>query len=92
MADFSDDEYAQYLLDERRRYAWVMRRHGGLDAIEAERAAVERYPFEASDAPFRGLVFHDEAWHWAMRDIYGDQYWISHPHLSEPSAEYGAFD
>ena len=92
MPDWSEDEYVQYLQDERRRYAWVMQRHGDLDATRAEKASVERYPVEASDAPHRGLVFHDEAWHWAMRDIHGDEYWISHPHLVEPSADYRALD
>ena len=90
MADWSEDEYVQYLRDERRRYAWVMQQYGALDVIEAELAAVRRYPFEASDAPNRGLVFHDEAWHWAMREIHGDKYWISHPRLVEPPAEYEA--
>jgi hypothetical protein len=91
-ADWSEDEYVQYLRDERRRYGWVMQRHGGLDAVQAEIAAAKRYPFEASDAPYRGLVFHDEAWHWAMLAIHGTAYWISHPHLAEPPAEYRALD
>ncbi len=92
MADWGEHEYVQYLRDERRRYAWVMQRHGDLDAAQAEMAALKRYPFEASDAPYRGLVFHDEAWHWAMREIHGDRYWVSHPHLVQPSAEYEALN
>jgi hypothetical protein len=92
MADWSEDEYVQYLRDERRFYGWVMQHHGHLDAVQAETAALKRYPFEASDAPYRGLIFHDEAWHWAMRDIHGEDYPISHRHLVEPSAEYRALD
>lgn len=87
-----EDEYVQYLRDERRRYGWVMQHYGNLDAIQAETAAVERYPFEASDAPYRGLIFHNEAWHWAMRALHGDEYWISPPRLAEPPAEYRALD
>ena len=90
MTDWDEDEYVECLRDERRRYAWVMQRHAGLDAIRAETAALKRYPFEAADAPYRGLVFHDEAWHWAMLAIHGDEYWVSQPHLVEPSAEYRA--
>ncbi len=92
MADWSEDQYVQYLQDERRCFAWVMQRYGSLNATQAELAAVQRYPFEASDAPHRGLVFHDEAWHWAMLRIYGEGYWVRHPELVEPSAEYRALD
>ncbi|MGC4760353.1 hypothetical protein [Micromonospora trifolii] len=91
-ADWSEDEYLQYLHDERRRFAWVMQRYGGLSATQAETAAVRHYAFEASDAPYRGLVFHDDAWHWAMLEIYGEGYWIQHPDLAEPQAEYRALD
>ncbi|MEV2237543.1 hypothetical protein [Micromonospora sp. NPDC049891] len=90
--DWSEDEYVQCLQDERRRFAWVMQRYGGLSATQARVAATQRYPFEADDAPYRGLVFHDEAWRWAMLKIYGEGYWIQHPELVEPSAEYRALD
>ncbi|MFC4072013.1 hypothetical protein [Actinoplanes subglobosus] len=86
--DWDEDEYLQCLHDARRRYAWVMRRHAGLDATRAGIAAEKRYPFEASDDPYRGIAFHDEAWHRAMLDIHGNRYWISHPDLAEPPAEY----
>jgi hypothetical protein len=79
-----------YLGGERRRFAWVMQRHGGLTAAEAEAAALEQYPYEASDVPYRWLVFHDRAWHWAMLRIYQDLYWVEHPDLARPSAEYRA--
>lgn len=92
MADWSDDEYVQYLQDERRRFAWVMQRYGSLNATQAEAAAVDRYPFEANDAPYRELVFHDQAWHWAMLKIHGDLYWIQHPELLKPPAEYRALE
>lgn len=90
--DWSEEEYVDYLAGERRCFAWVMRRHGGLTEIQAEAAALERYPYQANDEPYRGLVFHDEAWHWAMRKIYGDSYVVQHPKLVEPSAEYRALD
>ncbi|WP_406673847.1 hypothetical protein WBK31_35620 [Nonomuraea sp. N2-4H] len=40
--------------------------------------------------PYRGLVFHDEAWHWAMLGIYGERYWVAHPELADPPPEYRA--
>jgi hypothetical protein len=85
MADWSEDEYVKYLQGERRRFAWVMQRHGGFTAAEAEAAALAQYPYEASDAPFRGLVFHEEAWHWALLTIYQGRYWVEHPDLEAAS-------
>ncbi|MET8051629.1 hypothetical protein ABZU75_28920 [Streptosporangium sp. NPDC005286] len=89
---WGEDEYVAYLRDERRRFAWVMQRYEGLTSAEAEKAALERYPYEASDTPFRGLIFHDEAWHWAMLRIYNDRYHVDRPELAQPSAEYEALD
>jgi hypothetical protein len=89
---WSEDDYVQYLQGERSRFAWVMQHYGHLDAVQAEMAALQRYPFEARNAPHRGLIFHDEPWHWAMREIHGDDYWIRHPHLVERPSEYEALD
>ncbi|MET9657543.1 hypothetical protein [Streptomyces sp. NPDC006510] len=89
---WSEAEYSEYLRDERRRYAWVMRRHGDLTPTEARAAALDRYPYESSDAPYRGLIFHDEAWHWAMLAIHGDRYTVEYPELAGPSAEYMALE
>ncbi|MET7462023.1 hypothetical protein [Nonomuraea sp. NPDC005501] len=89
-AVWDEDEYVAYLRDERRAFAWVMQRYGGLTTAEAEEAALECYPYEASGTPFRGLIFHDEAWHWAMLSVYGDRYYVDHPELAQPSTEYRA--
>ncbi|MBH5335728.1 hypothetical protein IHE55_13345 [Streptomyces pactum] len=89
---WTEEEYVSYLAAERRAYAWVMRRYGGLTATAAGVAAVEWYPYEPPDAPYRGLVFHDEAWHWAMSAIHGDLYMVDHPELAFPCAEYRALD
>ena len=90
MGIWSEDEYVAYLAGERRRFAWVMRRYGGLTAAQADAAALERDPYEAGDVPYRGLVFHDQAWHWAMLKIHQDRYWLTHPELASPPAEYNA--
>lgn len=85
---WTEEEYVAYLAQERRAYAWVMRRYGGLTATRAGVEAVEHYPYEPADAPFRGLVFHDEAWHWAMSRIHGDRYMVDRPELAAPCEEY----
>ncbi|GAB3989794.1 hypothetical protein GCM10029978_115860 [Actinoallomurus acanthiterrae] len=87
---WDEDEYLACLRAERRGYAWVMRRYGGLTPARAEAAALEHYPYEASDAPYRGLVFHDHSWHWAMSRIHGDSYGREHPELLDPTPEYWA--
>ncbi len=87
----SEDEYVELLRAERRCYAWVMRRYGGMTAAEADRAAREAYPYEPTeDGWYRWLVFHEEAWHWAMLTIHGHGYVVEHPDLVEPTAEYRA--
>ncbi|WP_327108531.1 hypothetical protein [Nonomuraea glycinis] len=91
-AVWGEEEYVAHLRDERRRFAWVMQRYGGLTSAEAEEAALERYPYEASGTPLRGLIFHDEAWHWAMLRIHNNRYPVDHPELANPSAEYDVLD
>lgn len=87
---WSEEEYVECLVGERRRFAWVMRRHGGLSAAQADAAALERYPYEDGDKPYRGLIFHDESWHWAMMKIHGESYSVEHPELVQPCAGYRA--
>ncbi|WP_067673757.1 hypothetical protein [Nocardia miyunensis] len=90
--DWREGEYLDYLWGERHRFAWVMRRYGGLAQVEAESSALRRYPYEQADAPHRGLIFHDEAWHWAMLGIHGERYAHEHPELAQPPAEYRELD
>lgn len=92
MATWTEAEYLEILRTERRLYAWVMHRHGGLTQTQAETAALARYPYETAEAPFRGLIFHDPAWHWAMSALHGQSYWSEHPELAQPSAEYLALE
>ncbi|MET9109158.1 hypothetical protein [Streptomyces zhihengii] len=88
--EWTEDDYVAYLAGERRRYAWVMRTYGGLTASRAGAEAMAWYPYEPPGAPFRGLVFHDEAWHWAMRVLHGDDYTRTHPDLAGPPPAYEA--
>ncbi|MFD6392617.1 hypothetical protein [Nocardia sp. NPDC060259] len=83
----NEDEYVATLEAERRRFAWVLQRYGGKARAEADADAMAFYYYEEPDTPCRGLVFHDEAWHWAMVGLHGS-YWQTHPELVSPSAEY----
>jgi hypothetical protein len=90
--EWTEEEYARYLEGERKRYAWVMRTYGAMTLEQADEAATRHYPYEAPGTPCRGLVFHDEAWHWAMLTLKGEYYWSRYPDLAEPSAAYRALD
>jgi hypothetical protein len=96
MTDFSispwnEDEYISYLSSERRLYAWCMINYGKLSEEDAQCVANAFYTYEPSSEPYRGLVFHEEAWHWAMLRIFGASYWISSPELETPSVDYMIF-
>ncbi|GAA2016085.1 hypothetical protein GCM10009839_09410 [Catenulispora yoronensis] len=86
-----EDEYVRYLHSERAAYAWVMHKYGGLPPTEAKAAAEEFYYYEEPGA-YRGLVFHDEPWHWAMVTIKGSDYYTRHRELAHPPDEYGTLD
>ncbi|WP_386066307.1 hypothetical protein ACFJIW_17440 [Tahibacter sp. UC22_41] len=87
---WQEDEtgYADYLEQERVLFAWCLRTVAGMPAAEAREAAEAFYDYEPASNPYRGLVFHDEAWHWAMLRIAGPDYWTTQPSLAQPSAEY----
>ena len=89
---WGEAEYVDYLQAERRAYAWVMRHYGGLTPAEATEAALECCPYEPEDHAYRDLIFHDEAWHWAMLTIHGDRYTVEHPELVHPPAAYPALE
>lgn len=82
-----ESKYLAYLERERRLFAWTLRQYGSFTEVAADDAALARYPYEAP-GDYRGLIFHDEAWHYAMIRIHGEQYWIAHPGLQAPPPEY----
>lgn len=84
---WSENEYLEYLKHERHMFAWVLRSYGSYSPADADDAAVARYPYEEPN-DLRGLIFHDEAWHWAMLRIHGEAYWLANPQLEFPSQEY----
>ncbi|MFE0731139.1 hypothetical protein ACFW2X_23410 [Streptomyces antibioticus] len=88
--EWDEGEYAALLEAERRDYAWIMGRYGGLSPSESRAAALEWYPYEPRGATCRGLVFHDPAWHWAMSALYGDDYTRDAPDLGRPPDHSGS--
>ena len=89
---WSEENYVAYLTAERRRYAWTLQHQGAYPPPQAEAEALARYPYEPPDAPYRGLIFHDEAWHWAMLHLHGENYWTTHPDLTDPPPAYETLD
>ncbi|WP_067478244.1 hypothetical protein [Nocardia amamiensis] len=84
---WSEEEYVELLEQERRRYAWVLQRYLGKTPAEAEADALKFYVYEKPGTEYRGIVFHDEAWHWAMLGL-SNRYWTTHPELASPCDEY----
>lgn len=85
---WSEQKYLAHLQHERHMYAWCLHTYGDLPQEDAIRLAEAFYEYESPSANLRGLVFHDEAWHWAMMEIVGDFYWKSRPDLASISKEY----
>ncbi len=86
----SEKDYVRYLVHERHMFAWCLITHGGVAPVAALTQAEVRYPFEAATEPFRGIIFHDVAWHWAMLALFGQRYWHSHPEFQFQSDGYRA--
>ncbi|WP_411074764.1 hypothetical protein [Streptomyces sp. cmx-4-7] len=83
-------EYLDQLHGERHGYARVVRHYGGRTPEQAERDALEFYPYEPESEPYRRLVFHEHPWHWAMQVIHRDRYATDHPELGDPPPEFPA--
>ena len=69
-------------------YAWCLETIGGLSEADAGHEALDFYKYEDANKKFRDLVFHDEAWHWAMLKIFGDSYHLNFPEYELPSTAY----
>jgi hypothetical protein len=83
-----ETEYLEYLEHERHMFAWGLARYSLLSPDVAAQEATSFYAYEPSSDPYRGLVFHDQAWHWVMLRVHGEFYWKSNRELGMPSAEY----
>ena len=84
----SEDEYVTQLEHERHMYAWCLVAYGDFTPEAAARKALDFYEYEPPRAEYRDLVFHDEAWHWAMLRVLGEGYWRAHPERAQASEAY----
>lgn len=78
-SQWTEEEYVEHLQVERRLFEWTLVRYGNYTLADAQQEAEAFYYYEPPTDKYRGLVFHEEAWHWAMLKIHGDNYWITHP-------------
>ena len=73
---WDEKEYAEYLDHERHMFAWCLEVYGSVSQGDAQSRAEEFYKYEPpTHEPYRGSIFHDEAFHYAMMKIFGDMYW-----------------
>lgn len=86
--EWDEVDYQRLLNEERHLFAWCLVHLGKVETSLAATLAERRYPFERKGKPYRGLIFHDPAWHYAMIALYGDMYWKAHPELERMSPEY----
>lgn len=87
-SEWPEDEYLECLKHERHMFAWTLKTFGLIAQEEAGALTARFYPYEPPSLPLRGIVFHDEAWHWAMLQINGELYWKARPGLETPPPEY----
>lgn len=83
-----EKEYRSKLEEQRHMYSWCLQNIGGHSKINADKKAEEFYKYEPVSDKHRNLVFHDDAWHWAMLYLKGEQYWLKNPELKSETKEY----
>ncbi len=88
MSELSEREYLEQLNQQKHMYCWCLVNHGSMSSKEAQDEAEDFYPYQPETESYRWLVFHDDAWHWAMLKIHGEQYWQKKPKLLDPCSKY----
>ncbi|MCU7838546.1 MAG: hypothetical protein KZQ94_04085 [Candidatus Thiodiazotropha sp. (ex Troendleina suluensis)] len=88
MSEFTEEEYVSSLKEQRHMYEWCLKNIGGLSDSDAKKEAEILYSYKPESEEHRYLVLHEDAWHWAMLKINGEQYWLSKPELETPSIKY----
>ncbi len=83
-----ETDYLRRLDHERHMFVWCLARYGGLSPEAAAEQAAGFYAYHSPDDEHRSLVFHDEAWHWAMLQVRGAHYWKTHPQLASAGVDY----
>ena len=86
--NWNEEEYVSYLNAERKLFAWCLEEYDDYAPAQAKQGAESFYSYEPQTDLHRGLVFHEEAWHWAMLKIIGETYWKTKPEFKSPSEQY----
>ncbi|MBN3067598.1 hypothetical protein H5A34_00800 [Pectobacterium brasiliense] len=88
-SSFCDEEdYLAQLRRERHLFRWCLITYAAIPADAATAKAADLYGYQPPGTLNRGLILHDEAWHWAMLDMFGEQYWLNKPEYLTPSPRY----
>ena len=85
---FTEEQYALALDNIRYLFAWTLVRYGDFSHKKAKEEAMKQFPYQSENEDYRELVFHEEAWHWAMLFLYGENYWDNFPQYISFSDEY----
>ncbi|MDO5106560.1 hypothetical protein [Capnocytophaga sp.] len=88
MNKLTETEYAQSLDELRYLFAWVLIRYGKFSPEKARIETLTKFPYESDNQPFRDLIFHEEAWHWAMLFLHGEGYWEAFPQYVQIPDDY----
>ena len=88
MTEQTEAEYQVLLVQQGHMYEWCLKNIGNLSEKDARKEAKEFYKYEPVSEKLRWLVFHEDAWHWAMLKIKGENWWVDFPELKEANAEY----
>lgn len=83
-----EQEYLEQLKHERYMFCWCLMTYADMPVDVATAKAAAFYAYQPPGNPNRDIIFHDEAWHWAMLHIIGEQYWLSKPEYLTPSQQY----
>ena len=84
----TEEDYLNQLQQQRHMFEWCLLNIGAYSRDEIASASDRLFSYKPESDEYRWLVFHEDAWHWAMLEIKGEGYWRRFPSLIDPSAEY----
>jgi hypothetical protein len=88
MTEQTEEKYLVLLKHQRHMYKWCLQNIGNLPEGDARKEAETFYKYEPVEEKHRWIVFHEDAWHWAMLKLKGENWWLDFPELKEANTEY----
>lgn len=83
-----EEEYLNQLKQQRHMFEWCLLNVGEYSRDKIKSVSNRLFSYKPESDEYRWLVFHEDAWHWAMLEIKGEGYWCKYPNLKDPSLEY----